>query len=292
LSPNSKKCSTAERFAELAGVILIAGFASFASSVGARAEAKDQISVEQAAPMRLTMEARPTPSGLAREITTRSASQTFDRILQTWEGRYGSEAVAPLLQVAAGSVSGPTGRPLEDADRYVALMGAAKLGGQASAPLLTRFLKDKSWMIRSGALRALTALNNPATAPAVLPLLKDAALVVRLEAVDAVEKLRPHGAAEALMGTLALESNYHGGKAQWVPQKALSALTSMKAVELAPRLKPLLDHDGDTDLLKQTVATLESLTGKTLKKGGSLNERIREWKVALAPSAPAGAAAP
>ena len=71
----------------------------------------------------------------------------------------------------------------EDSNRYVALMSAAKLGGPSGAPFILSFLKDRSWMMRSGALRALTALENPKTAEAVLPLLRDPALVVRAEAV-------------------------------------------------------------------------------------------------------------
>ena len=146
-------------------------------------------------------------------------------------------------------------------------------------------------MIRSGTLRALTALKNPATAQAVLPLLQDPALVVRLEAVAAVDKLRPVGATEALLKTLEHDANYHGGKAQWVPQKALIALSKLSsdtsgrriasAALLAPRLKPLLDHHGDPELQKQTLVTLESLTGRSLKKGAPLAVRVREWKLAL-----------
>jgi HEAT repeat protein len=200
----------------------------------------------------------------------------FDALLARWEKQYGASAVAPLLKLAQD-------RALDDTDRYVALMGAAKLGGVPGAPLLVPFLKDRSWMIRSASLRALAALGNPATADATLPLLRDAALVVRVEAVEAVAKLRPAGAAEALVAALTRGENYHGGKAQWVPDHALRALVALGARETAPRLRPLLDHTGDPELLARTVETLDALAGHAAPDSKvALKDRVRDWKLALA----------
>ena len=142
----------------------------------------------------IAAEATPTLSSLKKELSlprATGASNSFEPLIQSWQKRYGTHAVEPLLELAAGNLN------LDDPERYMAFMGAAKLGGKENAPKLVRFLKDRSWMIRSAALRALTALKNPSTAPATLPLLRDPALVVRLAAVDAVEKLQPPGAAEA-----------------------------------------------------------------------------------------------
>lgn len=256
--PNLKKCSTAD----LSWFALCLGL-SFS------------VSAAQAAPV---AGRAPSSLSLRKEISHRGSS-SFESLLQRWQSSYGTAAVEPLLQIV--SAQRPELRNSEDADRYIALMGVAKLGGSETAPSIVRFLKDKSWMIRGAALRALSALKNPSTASAVLPLLNDSALVVRLEAVEAVRELKPAGASEALLSTLEQGSNYHGGKAQWVPQKALSALASLHASALAPRLKPLLDHSEDPDLQKQTIATLESLTGQTLKKNGTLPERVKEWRLAL-----------
>jgi HEAT repeat protein len=211
---------------------------------------------------------------LRGDLATRKTA-SFNQLFTRWETRHGSQAVAPLVKIARD-------RKLQDPDRYVALMGAAKLGGRELAPVLATFLKDKSWMIRSGALRALSALGHPDTAPSVLPLLRDPALVVRSEAVDAVEKLRPAGAVEALMSAIEHGANYHAGKAQWVPQKALSALVTLKAKGIEGRLRPLLKHELDPALQLRTVETLEKLTGRSLKSGAPLRERVREWESALA----------
>ncbi|MGK5082159.1 HEAT repeat domain-containing protein [Bdellovibrionota bacterium FG-1] len=212
-----------------------------------------------------------TPSApmLTREITTRSAP-SFEPLLRHWQTNYGTLAVAPLLEVASQNI--------QDSHRYIALMGAAKLGGPAAASLFVPFLKDSSWMIRAGTLRILSALNQPTTAPAILPLLKDPALVVRAEAVEAAKKLHPPGTAEALADILEQPANYHNGKAQWIPQKALAVLASLQATTIISRLKPLLEHSQDPDLLTQTVTTLEKLTGITPKKGASLSARVQKLK--------------
>jgi hypothetical protein len=275
--PNLKKCSTVE----ISLITFTLGLVLTSTQARASFAGRGPLgTVADSANATLSDHPSEPPSQviLRREITGR-ASTSFEPLLQSWQYRYGSLAVAPLLQLASANGAG---KGLEDTDRYIALMGAAKLGGSGAAPLLTRFLKDSSWMIRSGALRALTALGNPATASAVLPLLHDPALVVRLEAVEAVRKLQPTGAAEALCAALEQSANYHGGKAQWVPQKALEALATLRAPsKFAAQLKPLLDHENDPELQKQTITTLESLTGRVLKKNGSLTERIQEWKTAL-----------
>ncbi|MCM2321979.1 MAG: hypothetical protein NDJ90_01820 [Oligoflexia bacterium] len=221
----------------------------------------------------------PTPTAklIESEISANRA-RTFGPLLKHWDSLYGSQAVKPLAAVAAN-------RKLEDHQRYVALMGIAKLGGPASAPVLEKFLKDPSWMLRSGALRALASLGAPQSArfsrESILPLLKDPALVVRKEAVEAVARLKPQGSVEALLSALERKENYHGGRALWVPQRILVALRQLKASQAAPRLLPLLDHSSDPELQLQALATLESLTGTIRGQGLPLPARIREWKVAL-----------
>jgi hypothetical protein len=221
----------------------------------------------------------PHPAGgtmqrlLLADLKARS-TRSFDGILKQWEHQYGTQAVDPLLAIASDKKNA-------DPDRYVALMGVARLGGQTIAPKLTGFLKDSSWMLRSASLRALAALKSEAAAPSVLPLLKDKALVVRLEAVQAIEKLRPPGAAIALASAANDPANYHGGKAQWIPQRALSALVSMEAREAAPLLKPMLERTSDPEILRQTVLALEVMTGKKLEPGKPLANQLAAWKLEL-----------
>lgn len=254
-SKNSKRCSTASL------ALLIAAALLRAAPVEANAPTAPDL-----APDRISRELR---KGLASHRAV-----SFAKLLRSWETRFGTRAVTPLVAIA-GDAS------LEDTDRYVAVMGAAKLGGKAIAPSLLPLLGDPSWMIRSATLRALSALNHPETGKQVLPLLKDKALLVRSEAVETVARLRPEGSVDALLGALEYSENYHGGKAQMVPQKALSALVALGAREAAPRLAPLLSHERDPELQKRTVEALESLTGKRFRKTASLADQVKAWKSEL-----------
>jgi HEAT repeat protein len=214
--------------------------------------------------------ASPLSATLRSDLTTRR-NNSFDALLLHWAKQHGATASLPLLELTRDT-------RLADADRYLALMGAARLGGQALAPQLVPTLKDRSWMLRSGTLRALSALKNPVTRDAVLPLLKDPSLVVRTEAVEAIRILRPEGAREALLQALESPANYHRGIAQWVPKRALQALAAIQAKDAAPRLLPLLNRAVDPALQATTIETLESLTGKKLGKTGPLKVRVEAWK--------------
>jgi HEAT repeat protein len=218
--------------------------------------------------------AAPDPLTLGKEIAQAARPSSFEPTLVAWQKRYGRQGVLPLLDYAESAAH-------PDAERYVALMGATRLGGQGIAHRITPFLKSSSWLLRSGALRALRELKDPATARETLPLLKDPALAVRIEAVASVQVLKPAGATTALLETLGSAENYQKGRALWVPGRALAALSVIRAPGTAPKLLPLLDHSQDPVLQIQTVATLESLTGRKLKAGAPLKERVREWKLAL-----------
>ncbi|MBI2711312.1 MAG: HEAT repeat domain-containing protein [Bdellovibrio sp.] len=196
----------------------------------------------------------PSPKQLQSEIHKNPSSGMagFEKLIQSWEKRFGSQAALPLLTLARDSNT-------DENERYIALMGAAKLGGQPLLPEINSFLSDRSWMLRSAALRILAALGSPESGLAALPLLRDKALVVRAEAVETVRTLRPSGAALALLEALENPENYHHGKALWVPQKALQALTVLNASEVIPEIGRFLKSKRT-----QSDPELRSLTQKTL----------------------------
>jgi HEAT repeat protein len=247
LSLNSKKCSMAESLRRSCGTtgataVRLLLFFCLVCSPQARASSVNKAEI-------------------LSDIRHHATQNSFDALLSSWEKRYGTPAVPILVGVAQDKTA-------SDSERYVAVMGIAKIGGKESAHLLTSFLKDKSWMVRDGTLRALSALNQSQTAPAILPLVNDAALVVRLEAIRSVEKLRPEGSARALLAAIIDPINYHRGKAQWVPQKALEVLQHMKTLnvfsqseshEAAMKLAALLENSRDPSLKPQIAATLRTL---------------------------------
>ncbi len=202
--------------------------------------------------------------------------QSFRTLLNSWQKKYGVKAVNPLMKLARY-------KRLPDRDRYIALMSATKIGGKAMAPRIVRFLKDKSWLMRSGSLRALRVLKDRKYGKATLPLLKDKSLIVRNEAVKTIGRLRPKGTVRALIRTLHDPKNYHKGKAQWVPQKALQILVKLKPkAKTAKYLRPLLFKEKDKVFLKQIVRAIEKISKMTFPEKMNLNEKIIFWKEKLA----------
>jgi HEAT repeat protein len=230
----------------------------------------------------------PLRAKLMRDLSTRRGAQ-FDTLVLNWQKNHGTQAVSPLLAIASDST-------VRDADRYVALMAAAKIGGKATSVAITGYLKDRSWMIRSGALRALRALKDSRVAHTVLPLLKDPAMVVRSEAVAAVRELRPKGASQALAEALALPANFHAGRALWVPFEAAGALIDLAKQELRAVNQPtaplsenwrgvartfvatIEKHSTDVRLVERLTAGLDTIVGRAPATAATLQERLKFWK--------------
>jgi HEAT repeat protein len=215
----------------------------------------------------------PSQTALVQDINANKDAD-FESVLEHWTTQYGTLAAQPLLSIAKD-------RRNSDRQRYIAIMGAAKLGGPAVAEKLVPLLKDKIWLIRSATLKALAALKDPATAKAVLPLLKDPALVVRVEAIETVKILKPEGSAQALVSVLQSQENYRFGKAQWAPQRALSALVVLHDFSVVPYLRPLLDHQKDPELQRQTIFALQTLTGIDKDSKLALSTQVETWKKIL-----------
>lgn len=191
------------------------------------------------------------PKDLLRDMRGRSGAN-FSALLEKWENSHGSRAVAPLLTLARD-------KQLEDSDRYIALLAATRLGGTAATGQLYETLDDRSWMLRSAALRGLTLLKPEKSTPlqdkALVGALQDKALVVRREAVHAISELKPRGSVAALLKAAAAAHNYVQGRAQWIPQSALAALANFNSTE-------------------ERIAILEAL--------GPLAKRAKDPKVQLA----------
>src|SRR5437016_3303689 len=70
----------------------------------------------------------PTQAVLEKQLKSRK-SPSFSEILTRWQNDFGSKAVDPLLKLAKN-------KRKSDSDRYIAIMGVARLGGKDAAPLL------------------------------------------------------------------------------------------------------------------------------------------------------------
>lgn len=155
-------------------------------------------------------------------------SGDFGGLLRKWSDS--SSRIRPLEELKTIALDEAS----SERSRYIALMGAAslaKLDGRPDAihPVLQRLKKDPSWVLRSASLEASLQVRDPARTEALaLELLTDPALVVRSRAVDLIAS---PASAPALARAALDPKNHPGGRALWVPQKAIRALVRLQARE-------------------------------------------------------------
>ncbi len=245
---NSKKCS----ICSLIGLTLLLG----ANPSGA---------ATAPAPSTLT-----SIAGSLRQHRKRS----FDDLLDQWQSEFGEKAVPALLTVARD-------KQQPDRSRYIAVLATAKLGGAATLSTVLPFLKDKSWLIRLSALRAIQGLQDHTHRKEVFSLLKDRSLVLRNEAVKVIASLQYDGSAEALIDAALDRRNYHQGRAQWVPLTALKLLPSLAPKkELMTRLRPMLFHS-DARVVAHSLSALDSVMGNPEISKKPHQEKLAYWKAKL-----------
>lgn len=251
---NSKKCSTLNSFS-LLNLGLVSAWILTTAVLQSPAYAAIP---KAAAPKR----ADPIFNFIQKDLSERS-SLSFDHLLSGWQAKYGSKAVPALIKLASD-------RTQKDPDRYIALMAGARLGGSSMKSAVSPFLKDQSWMIRSAAIRVLSAFYNSEEKDSsdlselknqMFNSLKDPALVVRTEAVEAIDRLKLPGSGDALLNSLEDSSNYHKGVAQWVPQRALWALVRLPAEssQQAQSRSEKLQAIAQRDFLKRDAAFKKQL---------------------------------
>lgn len=204
----------------------------------------------------------PKQSALA-EIQ-KSKSGDFSKLLKSWESSPHPARLDELLLLASNPA-------LEERSRYIALMGAAKLANQPAKirklqNSLESLHRDPSWVLRSASLQVIQGLTpqsqNQTLRTLALKSLKDKALVIRSQAVDVVAQFQSPESTDALIDAALAKENHPGGKALWVPQKALKAITllppNLKSTR-AWQLTPLLAQKQDQELSTLALSALESL---------------------------------
>lgn len=208
----------------------------------------------------------PTEILIKREMQTqiKKNPQDLNRLHAGWRTNYGEQAVPALTKLARSSVE-------TDTDRYVAILGLAKIQGRASVPILLTLLKDKNWMVRNASLKALRVVGSPSDGERVIPLLSDPAWVVRSEAIETLKFLKPVGVEKALLASALNPAHYQNGKAIWIPKQAIQALGEIRSAydqdphtlfTITQELKPLLaraDLAKDLELKRITQKTLDTL---------------------------------
>ncbi len=221
------------------------------------------------------------PLSIEKDLRSFSKSRDteFQPLIEQWEKRHGKKAIPDLFKIARNIKA-------KDTDRFIAIMAITKISGEASAPKILPLLKDKNWMVRSAALKSIELLDYKPGSHGVIQSLKDPALVIRAQAVTTLETLKPDGAVEALIAAAYDSKNYRSGNykkgtADWVPQRALAALRKLRPTGVSAKLLPLLNGAYDRKLRAHALFTIETLEGKSLKKGSPFKERSLAWNKAL-----------
>lgn len=208
----------------------------------------------------------PTEILIKREMRAqiKKNPQDLKSLHSNWRKQYGEQAVPALTKLARSSTE-------TDTDRYVAILGLAKIQGRASVPLLLTLLKDKNWMVRNASLKSLRVVGSASDGERVIPLLSDPAWVVRSEAIETLKFLKPVGVEKALLASALNPAHYQNGKAIWIPKQAIQALGEIRSafdqdphvlLSVTHELRPLLaraDLAKDTELKRVTQKTLEIL---------------------------------
>src|SRR5262249_42054267 len=103
------------------------------------------------------------PSRKVVELEIRSHNSShFEPLIGRWQVEYGT-SVFPILVQIAEDIKMP------ERSRYIALMGATKLGGTGAKPVLIKLLKDPSPIVRNASLVGLRALGDPSVGPKIFP---------------------------------------------------------------------------------------------------------------------------
>ncbi|MBC7386850.1 MAG: HEAT repeat domain-containing protein [Cryobacterium sp.] len=210
----------------------------------------------------------------------REKQTDFQGLIERWERVYGESSAPSLLKIGQD-------KSAQDSERYVALLAHTKIRGVKNAEALLTLLDDRSWMVRSAALKSIEILGYQPAAKKVLEhLASDPALVIRMQSIETLVKLRPDGLANALVNA-AMDShnyrpgNFRTGRADWVPQKAMEALREIGAKEVTVKLLPLMNESKDGRIRAHALHTIEVLENRSLKKGRPFSERALAWNQAL-----------
>ena len=199
----------------------------------------------------------------------------FRELTLQWKRRYGDRSLQELSRIAKA-------KRLPDQDRFIAILSIAHLHPKEAPTQIRPYFKQKSWMLKSAALQSAVLLGNKTFQLEVISMLKDPALVIRAEAAESLGKLRWMEGKDALISAIYAPENYRPanfkkGRADWVPQKALSALRDMKVTGVSRALLPLVNEAGDPRLRAHALYTLEKLENKEFAPTGTFLEKRVAW---------------
>lgn len=180
---------------------------------------------------------------------------SFQHLIQKWEKKYGTKSIDRLISITENKKN-------KDQNRYIAMMAAVKIGGEAVIPKIEKLATDPSWMVRLGVLKAIRATKKTTSSEILFNALNDPAIVVRNEAVITIDQLNLPNSASQLMKTLNTPHNQYPKVPLWLVENILSVIAHEKGIKNTEELKKFIDQTPHPKLIKKGIQTLELVQAK------------------------------
>jgi|GEM_PF-3461642 len=156
--------------------------------------------VEEPSAENLLVIKKATRADLANDMKKLKGADFVELVFE-WGHKYGHGVLEPLAEISSDL-------KVSEDHRYMALVAAVDIAGEASLPLVKASLEDPCSFVRRAAVLSLVSLGKPSDVELVYPLLKDKAMIVREASVRALARFSPKDVAARLYEVIASTDNF------------------------------------------------------------------------------------
>ncbi len=160
--------------------------------------------------------------------------------------------------------------------RWRSITAMSELFNDKSMPFLEKYLKNSEWFMRNAAIISASRLDHEQALKWARQLLDDKSLIVRTSAVQAITHLNGIEAKADLWAKLNSNENFHRGHSLWVRRYIVEALAKFADRSDEQKfIKVLLDSD--ERLHAPAIQALTRITGENLARGKNLEQKRTAW---------------
>lgn len=216
-----------------------------------------------------TANAIPTPrtTVLLKEIQTweKQKKTDFSSLISQWEKKYSHQATLPLFELGLSKKN-------SEHERALALLSSLKLSNAHQKPLLKTkvdsLYKEKSWILRSTALKIDTQINpDRALKNAEQLVIDDPALVIRIQAAEllgTLSRTKTDTRSVVLLKAIRDSKNYRpegyrNGRSDGVSEAAFASLRKLKDKKVIADLREISKDARDPRIRAHALYTIKKL---------------------------------